>query len=153
METFIHDLTLFRQSSPFAFASTSISITTASGRVTWQSILERYFVFGLPVLYEKHYKQPSLLSSLSTLHQPSLTFLKPSVSLCGPALPALYKRSTIQSPPTLTTANHMSRIKAFSERSDSNRKPCHVHLGVNTGGAYRCYIFSMKMLIINNKKR
>lgn len=49
----MHDLTLFRQSSPFAFASTSISITTASGRVTWQSILERCFVFGLPVLYEK----------------------------------------------------------------------------------------------------
>ena len=85
--------TLFRQSSPFAFASTSTSITTESGRVTWQSILavSSSKIFGVPLFQtnkennnnkKKDSRAPSWKRKPNPLHQAFVTFSYPSTP-CG----------------------------------------------------------------------
>ncbi len=85
-----------------------------------RAFLERCFVFGLPVLYEKQYKQLSLLSSRSTLHQPSLTFLKPSVSLWVSVSCCIYEALfKPRPPPPQPITRGVSKPTASA---DSNRK-------------------------------
>ena len=72
--------TLFRQSSPFAFASTSTSITTESGRVTWQSILavSSSKIFGVPLFQKTINNKKRKQFSSSLLEKNQTPYIKPS---------------------------------------------------------------------------
>lgn len=107
--------TLLRQSSPFAFASTSTSITTESGRVTWQSILTVLFlkIFGVP-LFKTLYQLSSLRLKTPTtpLHQAVITFLALSLRLVSAATSCrVYQWNAAHSTAYLTSwANEKWRI-------------------------------------------
>lgn len=70
--------TLFRQSSPFAFASTSTSITTESGRVTWQSILAVSKIFGVPLFQKTIHKKKKTILELPLGKITQTPYIKPS---------------------------------------------------------------------------